>query len=257
MYQLRTLWWRSHAHPTNSPVLPVAAMSAQAERTSTNIPTDRITSVRFTISFSPFRLPACSVEDDLTEGLHPLADSRMGCSKGLSSADLFLSIRLCVLCHHVDLTDDLAVVHRQRRLDQHSTAVRILTLLPEPHPLFADNLPLDAVRRLLPEGRSQVLGDLRLSAKLEGGTSLGTGVDDAQIRLLGVEPEDEIRVASLDGVTQSLEIQSSVSLAFRHFVYLLPAAPSKTLCLTDGTLWRRGWRHTSRITCLGYRVFEP
>src|SRR5215217_7241654 len=245
MYQLRTLWWRSHAHPTNSPVLPVAAMSAQAERTSTNIPTDRITSVRFTISFSPFRLPACSVEDDLTEGLHPLADSRMGCSKGWSSADLFLSIRLCVLCHHVDLTDDLAGAHVQRRLDHNSAAVRVLARLPERHTILADDLFLDAVRRLLPERRSQVFGDLRLSAKLEGNASLG--VDDVQIRLLGVEAEDEVRLASLDGVTQGPKVQTSVSLALCHFVYL-PAAPSGPLCLTDRTLWRRGQRHTSRTT---------
>ena len=38
-------------------VLPVAAMSATARRTSTNIPTDRIASVRFAMSFTPFPLP--------------------------------------------------------------------------------------------------------------------------------------------------------------------------------------------------------
>src|SRR5215204_5867867 len=111
MYQLRTLWWRSQAHATNSPVLPVATMSAKARRTSTNIPTDRITSVRLMMSFPPFRLPACSVENDLTEGLHPQAASWLGRSKGWSSADFFLSIRLYVLCNEVDLTNDLAVVH--------------------------------------------------------------------------------------------------------------------------------------------------
>ena len=57
MYQLRTLWWRPQAHETNSPVLPVATMSAKARRTSTISPTDRIASVRFSMSFPPFRLP--------------------------------------------------------------------------------------------------------------------------------------------------------------------------------------------------------
>src|SRR5215203_4953739 len=164
MYQLRTLWWRSHAHPINSPVLPVAATSAKARRTSTNIPTDRIASVRLMMSFPSFRLPACSVENDLTEGLHPLASSRMGCSKGWSSAELFLSIQWCVLRNEVHLTNDLAVVHLQRRLDHDPAAVQVLARLPERHSILADDLFLDAVRGLLVEGHSQMLSYLRLSA---------------------------------------------------------------------------------------------
>jgi hypothetical protein len=127
-----------------------------------------------------------------------------------------------VVSHHINLTDDLAVAHLQRRLDHHTVAVQILTLLPKRHPIIANDLSLDAVRGLLPEGPSQVLGDLRLSAKLEGETSLGVGVDDAQIRLLSVEPEYKIGVASLDGLTQGPKVQTPVSLALCHFVYLLP-----------------------------------
>jgi hypothetical protein len=49
MYQLRTLWWRSHAHAPNSSRVPMAAMTATARRTSANVPTDRITSVRLIV----------------------------------------------------------------------------------------------------------------------------------------------------------------------------------------------------------------
>ena len=49
MYQLRTLWWRSHAHAVNSLMLPVTAMPTTARSTSANVPTDRITSVRFNV----------------------------------------------------------------------------------------------------------------------------------------------------------------------------------------------------------------
>ena len=75
-----------------------------------------------------------------------------------------------VVSHHIFLPDDLAVAHLQRRLDQHTVAVRILACLPERDSIHANNLPLDAVRRLLPEGRSQMLGDLRLSSQFEGRT---------------------------------------------------------------------------------------
>jgi hypothetical protein len=135
--------------------------------------------------------------------------------------------------HHINLTHDLAVAHLQCRLDQHTVTVQILTLLPKRHPIIADYLSLDAVRGLLPEGRLQVLGYLRLSAKLEGGTSWRLSFDYAQNRLLVIEPEYEVRVAALDGVAQSLKVQTSVRLALCHFVYLLPAAPSGTLCSTD------------------------
>jgi hypothetical protein len=74
-----------------------------------------------------------------------------------------------VVSHHIFLPEDLAVAHLQRRLDQHTAAVRVLARLPERDPILANNLPLDAMRRLLPEDRPQVLGDLRLPAKLEGG----------------------------------------------------------------------------------------
>src|SRR5215203_4420092 len=50
MYQLRTLWWRAHAHATNSSVLPVAATAAAAKRTSAKVPADRIRSVRFSVT---------------------------------------------------------------------------------------------------------------------------------------------------------------------------------------------------------------
>src|SRR3712207_7196794 len=52
------------------------------------------------------------------------------------TVDLFLSIRPCVPCHHVHLTDDLAASHLQRRLDHDPTPIRVLADLPERHPLF-------------------------------------------------------------------------------------------------------------------------
>src|SRR5215208_1923219 len=139
-------------------------------------------------------------------------------------------------CNDVHLTNDLAVVHLQRRLDHDPAAVQVLARLPEHHSILADDLFLDAVRGLLVEGHSQMLSYLRLSAKLEGQGAWGVGVDDAQIRLLGVEVEDEVRLAALDGLAQGPKVQTSVSLALCHFVYL-PAAPSGPLCLTDRTLW--------------------
>src|ERR671917_578240 len=102
----------------------------------------------------------------------------MGFSGGLSSADLFLTIRPCVLCHHVYLTYDLAIAQLQPGRDSHPAAIRVLARFLERHPLLADDLSLDAVGHLLAEDRSQVFGDLRLSAKLEGWILRGSGVDD-------------------------------------------------------------------------------
>jgi uncharacterized Ntn-hydrolase superfamily protein len=47
MYQLKTLWWRAHAHATNSSVLAVATITPAATMASANVATERITSVRF------------------------------------------------------------------------------------------------------------------------------------------------------------------------------------------------------------------
>src|SRR5829696_3162376 len=179
MYQLRTLWWRSHAHATNSAVLPVAATSAKARRTSASIPTDRITSVRFAMSIPPFHLPAWSVEDGLTEGPPSLGESPDGCvSGGWSLSDPCVAFRLWILCHHVNLTNDLAVAHLQRRFDRELASIRVLALLPKRHSILADDLSLEAVRRLLPEGRSQMLGYLHLSSQFEGRDVRGDDVDD-------------------------------------------------------------------------------
>jgi hypothetical protein len=98
----------------------------------------------------------------------PRVSLREDFRSGWSLADLSLAIRLCVHRHNVYLADDLAVGYLQRCFDPHPTAVRVLARFPERHAVLADDLPLDAVRRPLAEGRSQVLGDLRLSAKLEG-----------------------------------------------------------------------------------------
>ena len=43
-----------------------------------------------------------------------------------------------------------------------------------------------AVRRLLPEGHSQMLGDLRLPVKLEGDASLGFGVNFLELPSIGL-----------------------------------------------------------------------
>src|SRR5918994_3107470 len=98
-------------------------------------------------------------------------------------------------------------------------------------------------------------GYLRLSAKLEGQGVRGVGVDDDQIRLLGVEVEDEVRLASLDGAPQGPKVQTSVRFPHHHLLYFLSPAFFKGHCLTDATLWHGEKRHTSRPTCFGYRVF--
>src|SRR3954454_5114081 len=46
-YQLRTLWWRAHAHATNASVLAVATITPAAMRASASVPAARIASCRF------------------------------------------------------------------------------------------------------------------------------------------------------------------------------------------------------------------
>jgi hypothetical protein len=179
----------------------------------------------------------------------------VGFSDGRSLADLFLAIRPCACGHHLDLADDLGVAHLQRRVDPHPAAVRVLASLPERHPILAGDSSLDSMRRLRAQHRSQVLGDLCLPAKLEGCALQDPGVDDAQLGVLGVEAQDELWVVTLDAEPQSLEVQPFRGLPLRQCVYLLSPAPSERPCSTDRTLGRRGWRHTSRTTGLGYRVF--
>jgi len=96
-----------------------------------------------------------------------------------------------VLYHYVRLADDLVVAHLKRSLDHDPAAVRVLARLPERHLILADDvLPLDAVRRLLAEDCSQVLGYFRLSAELKGRGVRGEGVDDAELGVLSVEAEN-------------------------------------------------------------------
>src|SRR5918994_7949852 len=156
----------------------------------------------------------------------------VGFSDGRSLADLLLAIRLRACGHHLDLADDLGVAHLQRRVDPHPAAVRILARLPKRYPILAGDSSLHAVRRLRAQHRSQVLGDLSLPAKLEGCALQDLGVDDAQLGVLGVEAQDELRVVTLDAEPQSLEVQPFCGLPLRHTVYLLSPAPSERPCST-------------------------
>src|SRR5215212_1337579 len=186
-----------------------------------------------TIINPPSRLLARGTEVGRHSGVHPCART----SGRWGRAATFLAMRPCVACHHIHLADDLAAFCLQRRFDHDPVPVRVLARLPERHPILADvAIPLDAVRRLLAEGRSQVLGYLRLSAELEGRDVRGEGVDDAQSGVLGVEGEHEVRVASLDTEAQGLEIQTSFSLPPSHTVCLLPPAPSGSHRPSDGTI---------------------
>src|SRR5918998_5522450 len=151
----------------------------------------------------------------------------VGFSDGRSLADLFLAIRPCACGHHLDLADDLGVAHLQRRVDPHPAAVRVLARLPERHPILAGDSSLDSMRRLRAQHRSQVLGDLCLPAKLEGCALQDPGVDDAQLGVLGVEAQDELRGVTLDGAAQSFEVQPVGGFRMRHTVYLLPGAPGR------------------------------
>ena len=147
----------------------------------------------------------------------------------LYAAGLLLAMRLRVHCHHVHLTDDHAVAHLQRCLDHEAPAVRVLASLPERCPILTEVLPIDAMGRPLVEDRPQVLGDFRLATKLEGGNFRILCVGDAQPGVLGVEAEREIRIASLDGVTQSLGVQPCGALAFRHIVRFFLSSFGKAL----------------------------
>ena len=95
MYQLRTLWWRSHAHAPNSSRVPVTAMPTTARRTRANVPTDRITSVRFIVvaRFIAILLFSVSSVDILqTSFIQCVCDIPAGpvaCEKDLSMAYLF------------------------------------------------------------------------------------------------------------------------------------------------------------------------
>src|ERR687893_449090 len=61
MYQLRMLWWRSHAHAPTSSMVPVAAMPTTARVTNANVPTDRTMSVRFNILQTSLILYVCDI----------------------------------------------------------------------------------------------------------------------------------------------------------------------------------------------------
>ncbi len=89
-------------------------------------------------------------------------------------------MRPCVACRYIYLADDLSVAHLKRRFDHDPAPIRVLARLPECHPILTDGgIPLDAVRRLLAEDRSQMLGYLSLSAELKGRGAWGDGIDDA------------------------------------------------------------------------------
>src|SRR5919112_2262918 len=152
-----------------------------------------------------------------------------------SPAAPLLATRPCVACHHIHLADDLSVAQLKRRFDHDPAPVRILARLPECHPIPTDGgFPLDAVRRLLAEGCSQVLGNLPLAVELERGNVRGVGVDDAKQGVLGVEAEHEVRVASLDAEAQGLEVQSTVGILLRHVLHL-PSVASERLCSAEET----------------------
>src|SRR5215218_6091657 len=90
---------------------------------------------------------------------------------------------------------------------------------PGTSPIFVSDSSLDSVRSLLTEDHSQMLGYLRFSAKLEGQSLRGVGVDDAQLGLLGVEDEHGVQIAVLDCVAKSPEVQPFVSLSPPHLVH--------------------------------------
>src|SRR5215212_7100965 len=129
-----------------------------------------------TIINPPSRLLARGTEVGRHSGVHPCART----SGRWASAATFLAMRPCVACHHIHLADDLSVEHFERRFDPHPSAIRVLARLPERHPILTDvAIPLDAVRRLVAEGRSKVLGYLTLSTEFERVSVRGESVDDA------------------------------------------------------------------------------
>jgi hypothetical protein len=69
--------------------------------------------------------------------------------------------------------------------------------------------------------RAQVLGYLGSSVEHEGGGVRGSGVDDAQLGILGVETEHEVPIAALDAEAQGLEVQTLSGPPLRHAMHLL------------------------------------
>src|SRR5919107_817249 len=95
-----------------------------------------------------------------------------------SPAAPLLSRRLCVACYHIHLADDLSVEHFKRRFDHYPAPVRVLARLPERHPILADvGIPLDAMGRIVAEGRLKVPVYLPLSTELERRCVRGVGVN--------------------------------------------------------------------------------
>src|SRR5918998_4057936 len=93
MYQLSMLWWRSHAHAPTSSRVPVAARAPTAMRISANVPTDKITSVRFIVvaRFIFLLLSVSSVDILQTSFISYVCDIPAGpvdCGKELSMAYL-------------------------------------------------------------------------------------------------------------------------------------------------------------------------
>src|SRR5215218_530894 len=128
-----------------------------------------------TIINPPSRLLACGTEDGRQSRVHPSART----SGRRSSAAPLLAMRPCVACHHIHLADDLAAFYLQRRYDHDPVPVRVLARLPECHPILTEGgITLDAVRRILAEGYSQMLGYLRLSSQFEGRDVWGDDVYD-------------------------------------------------------------------------------
>ena len=137
-------------------------------------------------------------------------------------SDLSQVIGQCSTCNNIRLAGDLSVVHLQRRFDPHPSAVRVHASLPEHHPIFVGDSSLDAVKRLLAEDRSQMLGNLRFSAKLEGLDRFRTLIRTLPaLELLRFAPMDEAaRLSSLSPDTLEREhpdLRSVSALAWEHY----------------------------------------
>src|SRR3712207_6332533 len=108
----------------------------------------------------------------------------------------------------VHLPDDLAVAQLERLGPQHADPVRVLAGLEERDAAVPDDLVLDAVGHLAGADVAQVLKDLLPAPEHPRRTGGGVLVDREHLGIVGVEADERVGVAPLDGSAQGLEVQT-------------------------------------------------
>src|SRR5215211_889909 len=136
-----------------------------------------------------------------------------------------MACRLLVPGFDVNLAHYLAVAQIERLGAQNTRSVRVLARLEERDATVPNNLVLDAVGHLPAEYVTQVLGDIFLPAQHLRRTRSGVLVDCVYLGVVGVEADECLGVALLDGPAQGLKVHTTGCLR-RHDVLLSAASIS-------------------------------